>query len=82
MDINASFLTAFAGIPIGSLAVWFMYKLASNHMHEVRDSLDKLESSISDQTSIQLQFYSWLMGKMGEDIDASAWSPVSNEENK
>lgn len=67
MDISPGIITALAGIPIGTLAVYLMYKLSSNHMNHVCAAIEKLADGIDNMTDTNRAFHMWMRGVMLED---------------
>jgi hypothetical protein len=61
--VSPEFITALAGIPIGTLAVWLMYRLSSNHIDHNTQSIDKLVDATHDQTNVHTEFYGWMKGR-------------------
>lgn len=39
---DVEFVRELAAIPIATIAMYFMYKLSSNHMHRLADAIDAL----------------------------------------
>jgi len=62
-------VTALAGVPLASLAIFYMYKLSSNHMHDVRDAINHLRDATQENTAMQREFFGWLQGKFGGNND-------------
>lgn len=60
---SPEFITALAGIPIGTLAVWLMYKISSNHIEHNTQALDKLVDATQEQTKVHVEFYGWMKGR-------------------
>jgi hypothetical protein len=57
------FFTALASVPVGTLAVWLMYRLSSNHIEHNTQSIDKLVDATHDQTKVHTEFYGWMKGR-------------------
>jgi len=64
MSITPELLTAMAGIPLGSIAIYLMYKLAANHVEHNTQAINKLTDSVDTNTKVSLAFYAWLKGIM------------------
>lgn len=60
-------ITALAGIPLGSLAVYFMYRLVSNHVEHLTAAIDKLVESSNEHVAADREFRGWLKGWLGEE---------------
>lgn len=55
-------ITALAGIPIGTLAVYFMYRLVSNHLEHLTAAIEKLTDATTEHASADREFRGWLKG--------------------
>ena len=69
MNITPELLTAMAGIPLGSIAIYLMYKLSSNHIEHNTAAIEKLAGAVDSNTKASLAFFAWLKGVMLADQD-------------
>jgi len=60
---SPEFLTALAGIPMGTLALWLMYRISSNHIDHNTQAIDKLSDAMHEQTNVHAEFYGWMRGR-------------------
>jgi len=60
---SVEFITALAGVPMGSLAIYFMYRLAANHMSHNTEVIADLSMNVQENTYMLKELYGWLRGK-------------------
>lgn len=51
-----------ASLPLAGLAMWFMFKLSSNHVNHNTVALEKLTDALGAAHQTDIEFQGWLKG--------------------